>query len=521
MKRKFILDTNIVIYDSFPERNKKYSKISSELISKLHTKCDTLLITPKLLDEWFKNKVIDSLNSSIKYLLKLNKENKLPPDKIVIVSDKHQINSSSLDKDHNLSDTDTEILTTANEYGAILVSTDSDFFKDKTLQEVHPEIKKRFPRAKILPLEKALKEVKVKKYRIAVLSGDGIGPEIMKEALKVLDAVRKKGNFEVEITEALVGGIAIDETGTALPDETVKVCENSDAILFGAVGGPKWEKLPPEKQPERAALLPLRKRFDLYANLRPAVVFPALKNSSPLKDEIVGDGFDILIVRELTSGIYFGQPKGREKVNGDEKAFDTMVYTKKEIERVARVAFESAMKRRKKVSSIDKANVLTVGVMWREVVNEVAKDYPDVELEHIYVDAAAMKLTLNPADFDVILASNMFGDILSDEAGAITGSLGMLPSASLNESGFGLYEPVHGSAPDIAGKGIANPIAQILSLAMLLKYSLGEVESANRVEKAVEETLNAGFRTPDIYSGKSGEKKVSTSEMGNEIAKRI
>jgi 3-isopropylmalate dehydrogenase len=351
--------------------------------------------------------------------------------------------------------------------------------------------------------------------KIAVLAGDGIGPEVMAEARKILDKITKKYRLDFKYTEADVGGIAIDNHGKALPENTISICKNSDAILFGSVGGPKWEKLPPAEQPERGALLPLRKIFGLYANLRPAIIFKQLKDASPLRLEIIGDGFDVLVIRELTGGIYFGEPKGRE---GD-KAFDTLVYTKKEIQRIAKVAFEAARKRSKKVTSIDKANVLTSMVLWREVVNEVAKDYPDITLNHMYVDNAAMQLVKNPRQFDVLLCGNMFGDILSDEASMITGSLGMLPSASLADGSFGLYEPSGGSAPDIAGQGIANPIAQILSAAMMLKYSFGMNEAYEDIFKAVEAVLEDGYRTGDIMS--AGMNKVNTAKMGDLIAEKI
>ncbi|MBN1499715.1 MAG: 3-isopropylmalate dehydrogenase [Spirochaetes bacterium] len=351
--------------------------------------------------------------------------------------------------------------------------------------------------------------------KIAVLAGDGIGPEVMKEALKVLEKISEKYKINFKFTAADVGGAGIDNHGSALPDSTLEICKNSEAILFGSVGGPKWEKLAPELQPERAALLPLRKIFNLYANLRPAIIFKQLKDASPLKSEIIGDGFDILIIRELTGGIYFGQPKGRD----EEKAFDTLVYTKKEIRRIAIVAFEAALKRNKKLTSIDKANVLTSMVLWREIVNEVAKDYPQVELNHMYVDNGAMQLAKNPGQFDVMLCGNMFGDILSDEASMITGSLGMLPSASLSEGTFGLYEPAGGSAPDIAGKGIANPIAQILSAAMMLKFSFSMNEAYDDIFNAVSKTLEAGYRTGDIFS--EGMKKVGTAEMGTQICNNL
>jgi len=355
--------------------------------------------------------------------------------------------------------------------------------------------------------------------KIAILPGDGIGPEVMKEAIKVLDAVQKNFSFSLEYEYADVGGCAIDKHGHALPDHTLALCKNADAVLFGSVGGPKWETLPPEQQPERAALLPLRKNLELFCNLRPAKVFKSLASASPLRPDIVKDGFDILCVRELTGGIYFGQPKGREGSGPKEKAFDTMVYARWEIERIARHAFEAARARRKKVTSVDKANVLTTMVLWREVVTEIAKEYDDVELNHIYIDNATMQLVKNPHQFDVMLCGNMFGDIISDECAMITGSMGLLASASLNESGFGLYEPAGGSAPDIAGKGIANPIAQILSAAMMLRYSLGQGEAADAIEQAVANTLAEDILTPDIASDKS--RAVGTVEMGDAIAQKL
>jgi len=354
---------------------------------------------------------------------------------------------------------------------------------------------------------------------IAVLPGDGIGPEVMQEALKVLTAVGEAYDFTFTCQEADVGGCAIDRHGAALPPETLGVCERSDAILFGSVGGPRWEALPPEQQPERAALLPLRKHFGLFCNLRPAKVFKALAATSPLKPEIVKDGFDVLCVRELTGGIYFGLPKGREGRGPDEKAYDTMVYRRWEIERIARAAFDIARLRRKRVTSIDKANVLTVMVLWREVVKEVARDYPDVSLDHLYIDNATMQLIVNPQRFDVLLCGNMFGDIISDECAMLTGSMGLLPSASLNEKRFGLYEPAGGSAPDIAGQGVANPVAQILSAAMMLKYSFGRDDAAAAVENAVAETLAAGILTADIAPGKAA--GVGTAAMGDAIVQRI
>ncbi len=351
--------------------------------------------------------------------------------------------------------------------------------------------------------------------KIAVLAGDGIGPEVMAEAIKVLDAAQKKFSFELSYEFADVGGIAIDNHGQALPPATLALCENSDAILFGSVGGPKWESLPPQEQPERAALLPLRKHFDLFCNLRPAKVFKSLTSACPLRPDIVREGFDILCMRELTSDIYFGQPKGREGSGADEKAFDTMLYTRGEIERIARMAFEAARLRKNKVTSVDKANVLTTMVLWREVVIEIHKEYPDVELSHIYVDNATMQLVRDPHQFDVLLCGNMFGDIISDEAAMLTGSMGLLASASLNADKFGLYEPAGGSAPDIAGKGIANPIAEILSASMMLRYSFGFDEAADAIDAAVEATLDKGICTADIAIDKS--KAVGTAAMGDAI----
>ena len=355
--------------------------------------------------------------------------------------------------------------------------------------------------------------------KIAVLPGDGIGPEVMAEAVKVLDAAQKKFSFELSYSYADVGGIAIDNHGEALPPATLKLCEESDAILFGSVGGPKWEDLPPQEQPERASLLPLRKHFDLFCNLRPAKVFKSMAGACPLRADIVGDGFDILCMRELTSDIYFGTPKGREGEGADERAFDTMAYTRGEIERITRMAFEAARVRKNKVTSVDKANVLTTMVLWREVVKEVHKDYQDVELNHIYVDNATMQLVRDPHQFDVLLCGNMFGDIISDEAAMITGSMGLLASASLNSDKFGLYEPAGGSAPDIAGQGIANPIAEILSASMMLRYSFGYEEAANAIDNAVEKTLENNIRTIDIAEDKAS--AVSTAEMGDAIVKAL
>ncbi|WP_305818388.1 3-isopropylmalate dehydrogenase [Photobacterium leiognathi] len=355
-------------------------------------------------------------------------------------------------------------------------------------------------------------------YKIAVLPGDGIGPEVMQQAHKVLDAVEAKFNLTFARTEYDVGGIAIDNHGSPLPDATLKGCEEADAVLFGSVGGPKWEHLAPNDQPERGALLPLRKHFQLFCNLRPAQIHRGLEKFSPLRADISERGFDIAVVRELTGGIYFGQPKGREGEGDQEKAFDTEVYYRYEIERIAKIAFESARLRSKKVCSIDKANVLQSSILWREVVEKVAKDYPDVSLSHMYIDNATMQLIKDPSQFDVMLCSNIFGDIISDECAMITGSMGMLPSASLNQDKFGMYEPAGGSAPDIAGKNIANPVAQILSAALMLRYSLGEEKAARTIEQAVSQALEAGELTADLASDKPA---LTTSEMGDKIAAYI
>ncbi len=363
-------------------------------------------------------------------------------------------------------------------------------------------------------------------HRITVLAGDGVGPEVMTEALRVLDAVSARHGFSVERSHHLVGGAALDATGHPLPPSTVAACEAAEAILFGSVGGPKWESLPPDLQPERGALLPLRKHFGLFANLRPGVCLPALTHASPVKQELIAEGFDVLCVRELTGGVYFGTPKGRHEENGEPVALDTMIYRKSEIERIARVAFNAAAGRRKKLLSVDKANVLASSVLWRETMCEVARDFPDVELSHMYVDNAAMQLIRRPGSFDVMVTENLFGDILSDELAMISGSLGMLPSASLGhgrEDGtyFGLFEPSGGSAPDIAGRGIANPIAQILSTAMLLRFSLAEHQAAADIENAVALAISEGFRTADIATGHPGETAVGTSAMGDAILARL
>lgn len=356
-------------------------------------------------------------------------------------------------------------------------------------------------------------------YKVAVLPGDGIGPEVMKEAIKVLDVVSAKHGFKLNYTYKNVGGAAIDAQGTALPQDTIETCEQSDAILFGSVGGPKWDTLPPNERPERAALLPLRKHFKLFCNFRPARIYKGLEHLSPLRADISARGFDILCVRELTGGMYFGQPKGIEGEGPNQKGFDTEIYHRYEIERIARVAFESAMLRSKKVHSIDKANVLQSSVLWREVVEDVHKDYPEVELLHMYIDNATMQLVKDPAQFDVMLCSNIFGDIISDEEAMVSGSMGLLSSASLNETSFGLYEPAGGSAPDIAGKGIANPIAQILSAALMLRYSFKQEQAALDIEKAVSAVLSAGKLTGDLAT--KGEKALSTAEMGDAIVEAL
>src|SRR5437773_2926718 len=354
-------------------------------------------------------------------------------------------------------------------------------------------------------------------HRIAVLPGDGIGPEVTAEAVKVLRTVGRHAGASLEFEHGLVGGCAIDATGSPLPPASLELCRKAHAIMFGSVGGPKWDALPQEQRPERG-LLALRKELDLYANLRPAKTFPMLVDASPLKRAVV-EGTDLMVVRELTGGLYFGEPRGIEKfADGGARAVNTMAYTSREIDRIARVGFEVARKRRKKLTSVDKANVLIVSQLWRDVVNQVAKDYPDVTLEHILVDNCAMELVARPTRFDTLVAENTFGDILSDEAAILVGSLGMLPSASLGGQ-VALYEPVHGTAPDIAGKGVANPIASILSAAMLLKYSLDLGAHADRVDAAVLRVLEQGYRTGDIAG--SGDKVVGTQEMGDLVVKEL
>lgn len=355
------------------------------------------------------------------------------------------------------------------------------------------------------------------KYNIALVKGDGIGPEIVDSCVRVLEEVAKKSGHEFVFTPYLAGGAAIDAVGVPLPEETVKGCLASDSVLLGAVGGPKWDSQPSGNRPERA-LLGLRSALGLFTNLRPASIFPALKDACMLRSDIAASGIDMVIVRELTGGIYFGEHGRRDGAYGPE-AFDTECYSEMEIERIARVAFESAMVRRKSVVCVDKANVLESSRLWREVVQRVAAEYPKVSLEFMYVDNAAMQLVRDPAHFDVLLTSNMFGDILSDEASQITGSIGLLASASLGKGNPGLYEPIHGSAPDIAGQKKANPIATILSGAMMLRYAFGLTKEAEMIEKAVSDTLDAGVRTADI--AKKGETFVNTDEMTDEIISRL
>ena len=349
-------------------------------------------------------------------------------------------------------------------------------------------------------------------YRITVLRGDGIGPEIVNEAVKVLDKVSEKFNFGVEYTDALIGGCAIDAVGEPLPQDTIDKCKASDAVLLGAVGGPKWDGMQGNKRPE-AGLLGIRSALGLFANLRPAVIFESLKDASPIKPELIGDSLDIMVVRELTGGIYFGE-RGRDTVDGVESAYDTERYSVPEIERIARIGFEMAKKRNCKLCSVDKANVLESSRLWRATVARIGEEYPEVEITNMYVDNCAMQLVRNPGQFDVLLTSNIFGDILSDEASMITGSIGMLSSASLGENKFGLYEPIHGSAPDIAGTGLANPLATILSVAMMLRYTLDEPKAAEAIEAAVAEVLKT-TRTADIYV--EGTKKVTCTEMGDAV----
>ncbi|NLC07953.1 MAG: 3-isopropylmalate dehydrogenase [Syntrophomonadaceae bacterium] len=355
-----------------------------------------------------------------------------------------------------------------------------------------------------------------KLYKIAVLPGDGIGKEIVPEAIKVLKRIGELYDLEFAFEEAPIGGAAIDSVGKALPESTLALCQKSDAVLLGAVGGPKWDFLPAPERPEAAALLPLRKGLGLFANLRPVSVFPALVGASTLKPDVI-TGVDLIVFRELTGGLYFGE-KSRRPLDSGEEAIDTLVYTTPEIERIARLAFEAARKRRKKVTSVDKANVLESSRLWRETVTRLATEYPDVELEHMYVDNCAMQLIRYPKQFDVIVTENMFGDILTDEAAMLTGSIGMLASASLGGQ-VALYEPSHGSAPDIAGQKKANPLATILSAAMMLRYSFNREAEAQAIEKAVVAVLDEGYRTPDLME--QGMKAVNTEEMGNLVTQKL
>ena len=354
-------------------------------------------------------------------------------------------------------------------------------------------------------------------YKLAVIPGDGIGPDVVEQTLLVLDKVGEKFGHTFHYQKVLAGGCAIDATGACLPQETIDVCKASDAVLLGAVGGWKWDTLPGDQRPERA-LLGLRKALGLFANLRPALLFEQLADASPLKPEILAGGLDIVVVRELTGGIYFGE-KGFKDTDLGPAAYDVEQYAEEEVRRIAKVAFDMAMKRSKHVTSVDKANVLESSRLWRRVVAEVAQDYPEVTLDNLYVDNAAMQLVRNPRQFDVIVTSNIFGDILSDEASQITGSIGMLPSASLAKGNFGMYEPVHGSAPDIAGQDKANPMATILSAAMMLRYTFGLLQEADAVENAVKAVLDQGYRTPDLFAGEGT--LIGTAEMGRRIAEAM
>ncbi|HEC17202.1 MAG TPA: 3-isopropylmalate dehydrogenase [Sedimenticola sp.] len=350
--------------------------------------------------------------------------------------------------------------------------------------------------------------------KILILPGDGIGPEIVAEAVRVLNCLRTDFGLDIDLDEALVGGAAYDAAGHPLPDATLELAKEADAILLGAVGGPKWEPLDISVRPEKG-LLGLRSGLGLFANLRPAILYPQLADASTLKPEVVS-GLNLMIVRELTGGIYFGRPRGvRELENGEKEGYNTLIYRESEIDRILRVAFDIAQKRGRRVCSVDKANVLECTELWREVAIRVGEDYPGTELSHMYVDNAAMQLVKAPKQFDVMVTTNMFGDILSDAAAMLTGSIGMLPSASLDENGKGMYEPIHGSAPDIAGQGVANPLATILSLAMMLRYSLDEPALADRIEKAVDRVLDQGLRTPDIHA--EGAREVGTAEMGEAV----
>lgn len=354
--------------------------------------------------------------------------------------------------------------------------------------------------------------------KICLMPGDGIGPEIMAQAVRVLDKVASKFGHTVKTETALIGGAAIDTVGNPLPEETVTACKRADAILLGAVGGPKWDTIDPSIRPEKG-LLGIRKALALFANLRPAALFPELAGASYLRPDIVKQGLDIMVVRELTGGAYFGEPRGETIVNGERAAFNTMIYSESEIERIVRVACEIAMKRGKRLCSVDKANVLDVSRLWREVTVRTAAAYPEVELSHMYVDNAAMQLIRDPSQFDVIVTENLFGDILSDEASIITGSIGMLPSASMGSSGPALFEPIHGSAPDIAGKDIANPLATILSVSMMLRYSFAMEDEAAAIDAAVKTVLAQGYRTGDIYVGEGT--KVGCTAMGTLVVEAL
>jgi 3-isopropylmalate dehydrogenase len=354
--------------------------------------------------------------------------------------------------------------------------------------------------------------------KILILPGDGIGPEIVAEARKVLETLRADFGLQIETEEGAIGGAGYDAAGHPLPDATLELARAADSVLLGAVGGPQYDGLPRELRPERG-LLGIRSELDLFSNLRPAILYEQLADASTLRPEVVA-GLDIMIVRELTGGIYFGQPRGIETLdNGERRGFNTLEYKESEIERIARSAFDIAMKRDKRLCSVDKANVLEVSELWREVVIRVGVEYPEVELSHMYVDNAAMQLVRAPKQFDVMVTKNMFGDILSDAAAMLTGSIGMLPSASLNAQNYGMYEPIHGSAPDIAGQGVANPLATILSVAMMLRYSLNEPQMAQRIEQAVSDVLDKGLRTPDIYS--EGMQKAGTADMGDAVVEAL
>lgn len=357
----------------------------------------------------------------------------------------------------------------------------------------------------------------MKEYKIALLGGDGIGPEVVDEAVKVLGAVEKKFDYKFTYESGLIGGCAYDIYGTPLPKETLEIAKKSDAVFLGAVGDWKYDSLPPEVRPEKA-LLGIRKALNLFANLRPASVYPQLVESSPLKSDIVS-GVDIMIIRELTGDVYFGEPKGTATVDGERCGFNNMIYKESEVRRIAHIAFKTAMQRNKKLCSVDKANVLDVSRLWREIILEVAKEYPEVELSHMYVDNAAMQIIRAPKQFDVIVTGNIFGDILSDEASMLSGSLGLLPSASLSDNGPGMYEPIHGSAPDLKGQNVVNPIATILSAAMMLKYSFNDSNAHDFIVDAIQKALSDGYRTKDIYT--DGTTLIGTKEMGDIIAANI